>query len=395
MATPSRKILPVDLATARTGATAWFDRAGVSPRAVAVALLLLVASATLLGTMSSRRDATDAAAGDLASSIGSTNPARDRDDVDVEPVPDPDAPDVLEEEQKTEERLEKQHCASRRKERVGFDKGPRLVYLHLPKAGGTSIQTAMRHWVDGAPSGKASFRIFNGPSFFQSSFACPAGALGYSVLAGHRGYGFCRDVEHATRGTFIFTAFREPVSRIVSLHDYNLITIAAQKDKWEDSFRKGESFSDAIKRFNRTEEVEAGESLLRYAASQQTRFLCGYECMGPNVRGNETYTDAFMLRKAKANLRKLDVVGITERLDDLIPVLKMHLQLVPRGFSRWPESNSLPPSKKSKIDDEAKAILAKWAWADRELYAEADAIAKRMFEEAKRCEGALSASRGP
>jgi hypothetical protein len=277
---------------------------------------------------------------------------------------------------------------SRRKEHPGIgNNSPRVIYVHIPKAGGTSIQIAMRGWVDKTANGVSSYMIANGPSFSHSSFTCPPGALGHNVLAGHRGFGYCTEIENNPRGMFTFTAFREPVARAVSLHDYNLITIGDSKDSWEDAFKdEKESLSDSIKRFNRTQEIERGEALLRFAGSQQTRFMCGYACLGPNVRGNDTYTNEYMLKKAKVNLLKLDAVGVSERLDELIPQLKLHLSpLVPRGFSKWPESNAQTPKKKSVLDNEARAILAKWSETDAELYKIADEIARKKTEEARKC----------
>ena len=230
--------------------------------------------------------------------------------------------------------------------------------------------------------------MHNGPAFGRSSFTCPPRVMGASVLTGHRGFGYCRDIEFSPRGTFYFTSLRDPVSRVVSLHDYNLLSLSTggnNKPLWEGSFKRETSLNDMVKRFNRTEEVESGEALLRYAASQQTRFLCGYECMGPHAKGNETYTDAFMLKRALANLNKIDAIGITERLNELIPILRLHLEFVPPTFHKWPEANSMSGRRKSRLDAEAHAILDRWAWADRELYRVADAMAAKQHAHATAC----------
>jgi len=40
--------------------------------------------------------------------------------------------------------------------------------------------------------------------------------------------------------------------------------------------------------------------------------------MGPMAKGNKNYTEAYILARAMENLRKLDAIGIVERLDDMI-----------------------------------------------------------------------------
>ena len=107
--------------------------------------------------------------------------------------------------------------------------------------------------------------------------------------------------------------------------------------------------------------------------------------MGPNTKNNATFTDEFLLNRAKTNLRKLDVIGITENLNDMISQLRFHLQLVYPGFKTWPEANEIKVEKKSEIDLEAREILRKWSWADHALYEEALKLSKVKTELAKSC----------
>jgi hypothetical protein len=166
-------------------------------------------------------------------------------------------------------------CArSRRLEHPGIGQGPRVQYIHNPKAGGTSIQLGMWEWVKSAPS--ASFMKYDSNSVKGSSSKCPGLAFPSTVLAGHRGFGYCRAIENSPRGLFTFTAFRDSVARMVSWFDYNLYTINDQRALAVFG-KSGPGLNSLVKRYNSTEKHEFGERLLRYAGQQQARFLCGYE----------------------------------------------------------------------------------------------------------------------
>jgi len=84
-----------------------------------------------------------------------------------------------------------------------------------------------------------------------------------------------------------------------------------------------------LKEFNKTEKIEEGEALIRFMGSQQSRFLCGYECFLP--KNKSMNDDSFLLARAKKNLPKIDCLGTTEQLFDLIPQLKVHLRWLPVG----------------------------------------------------------------
>ena len=46
--------------------------------------------------------------------------------------------------------------------------------------------------------------------------------------------------------------------------------------------------------------------------------LLNVQCMGPIAKGNQTYTEEYLLKRALENLEKIDAVGITNELDNLI-----------------------------------------------------------------------------
>ena len=142
---------------------------------------------------------------------------------------------------------------------------PRVQFIHVPKAGGTSVQKALEAWCASTP--KCSMMIFDGSSYLSSSSRCPPLVHVKTLLTGHRGFGYCREVDsNKKRGLLTFVVLREPVSRIRSLFDYRLLKTGVLGKQTED-------FSSAIVRFNSTPEIENGEARLRALGMQQTRFL--------------------------------------------------------------------------------------------------------------------------
>jgi hypothetical protein len=232
--------------------------------------------------------------------------------------------------------------------------------------------------------------IFDGSSYEGSSVRCPPMVQVKTLLVGHRGFGYCRDVELASkRGLVTFATLREPVSRIRSLFDYR---VHKYLGGGAEESSGASNFSALIARYYATEEVEPGEARIRALCMQQTRFMCGYRCMGPLVereQGDSINKDevAEVLAQAKANLLKLDAVGVLERMNELIIQLKFQLgtDFVPPGFTAWPRENVVKSGKKSVVDAFAMQVLREWSAADIELYELADRLAKEKHRQAAQC----------
>jgi hypothetical protein len=270
---------------------------------------------------------------------------------------------------------------TKRQKQVGvFNKGPRFQYVHIPKTGGTSIQMEIAQWVFRTDV-KIVLMKNDEPKIRGSSFACPPHVKEASYLIGHRGFGYCEAIEMAPKGLFTFATFRSSVSRIVSLFDYNM---------GREELRSVRVFGNTplntwVKRFNSTPELEEGERLLRFHGSQQVRFMCGYECIGPNAWHNHTISLPYMMKRAVENLKKLDVIGLTEHLNDVIPQLRFHIPYLPGGFKQWPVENHTTKNKRSVLDEQSLAILAEWGRPDAELYKIASELYKKKEAIARFC----------
>jgi len=244
--------------------------------------------------------------------------------------------------------------------------------------------------------------IFDGATYEKSSEKCPAAALTRSVLAGHRGFGFCSTIE-SKHHLVTFASFREPVSRIRSLYDYRLYKL--------NMFLR-RNFSQQIVDFNATEEIEPGEARIRALCTQQTRFMylfclllplsqknlkqlicqqfrCGYKCMGPSAyvlaKGlTLAQEEHLVLAIAKRNLYTLDSIGILDHLNDLIPQLRWQVgDLIPANFRSWPRENVV--RGRTHLTTQAAAILREWSAMDVQLYDLAVQLAMRRRVEALTC----------
>jgi len=259
----------------------------------------------------------------------------------------------------------------------------RVQFIHVPKAGGTSVQRSLMQWC--GKTEKCSMMIFDGSSYGSSSSRCPPLVQVKTLLTGHRGYGYCRDVQaNKKRGLVTFVVLREPVSRIRSLFDYRLLKLGVLGKQTDD-------LSDAIVRFNSTLEIEKGEERLRALGMQQARFLCGFHCMGPEAdvmarsNASKEHVTRTIVAKAMHNLLRVDAVGVLERFTELLPQLKYQLDWVPMNVHGWPKENTAAPHDKTVLTPQAVEILREWNRPDTEVYQLADKIAKRKTSEALKC----------
>lgn len=116
-------------------------------------------------------------------------------------------------------------------------------------------------------------------------------------------------------------------------------------------------------------------------ANQQVRFMCGFDCHGKQ-RYDMPLTD--VTERALQNLRETDAVVVMENMDDLLLQLRYQLSWFPKGMRSWPEHNVVQV-KKSIVDDDVRAIIQKWSWADRLLYEAAKIEGEDRTILAKRC----------
>lgn len=202
--------------------------------------------------------------------------------------------------------------------------GNLIFFLHIPKAAGSTLSQILRRQYGAArvlDSYPATFRKkIHGKSGRESArwrydyfAALPEGMKQETaVFMGHEGFGF----QHALgRPSTPITILRHPVDRVLSHYYY----ICRNKENYlYKTVAEGQ--------MSLAEFVTSGVS--READNGQTKFLAGLET--PYLTAGQ-YGDE-ILEAAQQNMsRHLAVVGLTERFDESLILLKRTL-----GWQRWP-----------------------------------------------------------
>ena len=275
-------------------------------------------------------------------------------------------------------------------------------FIHLPKAGGTSVQDTLREWAKTAHI-PVVHRDNGGPDLRVAGLRNAT----RGVLIGHRGYGFARG---APRARFTLVALREPVARIISLFDYLRDQdrgLTPELKRLSRTWSRS-SLDDVVASYNATWHADASalepggaaslsDRSLHRVLSAQTQYLCGYDCVmlmsdDPAER-QASYRSSNAVRlsadeklaRALRNLEAVDAVAVLTRLDDLVPQMRTRLGWIPASFSSFPHDNAVKPVRKSEPTPATRALLAKFGSHDAKLYAKAVELADAKTSRALAC----------
>jgi hypothetical protein len=174
-----------------------------------------------------------------------------------------------------------------------------LIFLHLPKCGGTTLNRIIEWEYD-------PFRIFSiDPIFFLWSYQklnrWPASRLArMQVLKGHMPFGIhTRLPQPSTYITFL----RDPVERVISAYYFARNYFLHPKHRW-------------VSKLTLEEYVRQSPN-----HNVQCKYLSGRPFVGDYHAGDCT---SEMLEMAKANLdQHFSLVGLTERFDEGLAILKI------------------------------------------------------------------------
>ena len=189
----------------------------------------------------------------------------------------------------------------------------------------------------------------------DSNWNCPNISTENGLFMGHRGFGYCeRFVKQSGDSPFYLVALREPVSRFISLFDYLMAEDFPQFEEYHQMW-KDRDLSELVLEANaslsssrpHSKDVSASFAKLHDdVANQQTRYMCGWDCV--RVKDNTvTLSLDEKLSRALTNLERADVVVVMEQLDDMIAQLKYHVNFIPDDVDVFPMENT-PKGRKLK-----------------------------------------------
>jgi hypothetical protein len=239
-----------------------------------------------------------------------------------------------------------------------------LIYLHIPKTGGTTLSEIVRRQYAGA-----SILQINDTRVERIEALLPDARAHADVLVGHVPFGVHR---YLRTPHVYFTLLRHPVERVVS--QYHHVLRRADHPLHDHVTGQGLSLEEYV-----------GARLTRAINNGQTRMLCGLPQADPfnllphdqGIAFGECPTEMLLL--AQQNLRdQIAVAGITECFDESVVLMKRRLGWHWPVYVRRDVARGHPP-----ISAEARRLIESINQQDMSLYE----LGARLFGEAVAGEG--------
>ena len=274
-------------------------------------------------------------------------------------------------------------CASRVKDKPFRKGGAPVQYIHVPKAGGTTIQAlleAMGHTL----GCDINYKNSNGK--------CKAiwGSFGAGVYMGHRPLGWCF-AESPARPLYI-VSLREPIARIVSLYDY-MATFTGKGG--------GRAFQDSVQHMRVAEREMEGRGIPRTGFLEH--LLVGGQMRGllkdlqmswllPGQCSSPRDDPRSRLATALTNLLRCDVVVDSDQLSSqLLPQLWYHapqtqyLRLITHANAAHRPKQVLSNATITKILEARRVDEVDGVDGDLILYDFARRVARAREDRARAC----------
>jgi hypothetical protein len=244
----------------------------------------------------------------------------------------------------------------------------RLVFLHLPRTGGTTLH---RQLLAAFPPEQVC------PERFPDLYRWPEERLApYRLFSGHF---TTRAVDRIPGDKVRVTVLRDPVARILSTWQF----WARHNEAWHATGTyagpAAARNSPDLATFLATREPEVCDAV----NNQMARYLAGQVTArreGGLWENGVRLTDEGVLARAEAQLRSFEFVGLTEELDGLYQRLVPACGLppcprLPRLNSRDDQGPILDAVREPELTPEALALLDDLTRLDRPLYALARQLA--------------------
>lgn len=221
-----------------------------------------------------------------------------------------------------------------------------LVFLHIPKAAGQTLNTVLRA---NFPSRNSVWVAAVGSAEMRAQITAGEGSLGRQplrLLAGHFCFGIHRQLARQPEKVRYFTVIRHPVGRARSFYEY---------------IRRNPNH------YYHKQLVSSGQTFAEFAAdpntpelsNQQTRLIAGCNTAPDRI-------DEAELERAKRNIDESFVLaGLQERFDESLVLLKLLLGLKDINYV---SVNVSERRTKAAADEDAVAVVEKRNHLDVELY---------------------------
>lgn len=230
-----------------------------------------------------------------------------------------------------------------------------VLFLHVPKAAGTSYALALARALDGPSLMVDIPGTYSSEEFQQVD---PETLRPYGLVGAHVDYGLCRRAPWLAP----VTVLRDPVDRIVSWYHYVLRDEGASLRPW--------------RRFIEQRRLSVEEFLLhpqlRWLQGQaETMQIAGYLWSGDEL----PYVDD-LVPEAVANLSTFAHFGLYERLGDSLRLARAELGL--GAVPTLPDENVSPPRPR-ELDPDVRAAVADLIGMDAAFYPAAVAEFERRL----------------
>lgn len=221
----------------------------------------------------------------------------------------------------------------------------RIVFLHIPKCAGSSVNKHFKANIGSGRSGKAV--LLNSMTGSADDPVQVARAKAAPFVGGHFGW---RTLEAVRGEAFCFTVIREPVARLQSLYRFCRTLPPGDPAGFP---------VEAAKRLGFVDFCLSDEPAVRaFVYNAQARTLASDYAPGHEVEG--------FAELALEHLGRLDLVIPTERLDEAWPLLAERTQT--RLIAAKVRKNTTVGERGEPPTPEDLARIEARVWADRQLH---------------------------
>jgi hypothetical protein len=233
-----------------------------------------------------------------------------------------------------------------------INKHEALIFLHIPKTAGTTLMSILdRQYKPGAifsTYGNAQEAVDKFKTFSESQ------RMNIRVLKGHIPFGVHTFLPQPSH---YFTILRDPIDRIISHYYFVLETTSHY-------------LHDRVTSQNMTLKDYVSNGIATRLDNGQTRIISG---VGDTVGFGQCSPE--MLETAKKHLRGMPVVGLSERFDETVILLKRNLGWKLPFYMKANVTKNRPG--REDISKDTIAVIERYNELDFELYK----YAQELFEE--------------